>query len=58
VTTSDSTVFRIENVEPPGDRLTRDMFFYLASGQIVEAIGDWTGTALAADRAVIKLVDD
>jgi hypothetical protein len=58
VTTSDSTVFRIENVEPPGDRLTRDMFFYLATGQIVEAFGDWTGTALAADRAVIKVSDD
>jgi hypothetical protein len=58
VTTSDSTVFRIENVEPPGDRLTRDMFFYLASGEIVEAFGDWTGTALAADRAVIKVSDD
>jgi len=58
VTTSDSTLFRTENVEPPGDQLTRDMFFYLASGEIVEAFGDWTGTALAADRAVIKDSDD
>ena len=39
-------------------RLTRDMFFYLAGGETVEAFGDWTGTALAADRAVIKVVDD
>ena len=58
VTTSDSTVFRIENVEPPGDRITRDMFFDLATGQIVEAYGDWTGAALAADRVVIKVADD
>jgi hypothetical protein len=58
VTTSDSTVFRLENVEPPGDRLTRDQFFYLAGGEIVEAWGDWTGTALAAQRVEIKVRDD
>lgn len=58
VTTSDSTVFRLESAEPPGDKLTREQFFALAPDQIVEAWGDWTGAALAADRVVIKVCDD
>ncbi len=58
VTTSESTVFRLENAEPPGDRLTRIQFFDLAIDEIVEAWGHWTGAALAADRVVIKVRDD
>jgi len=58
VTTSDSTVFRLENAEPPGDRLTRDQFFSLATDEIVEAWGQWSGTAVAADRVEIKVCDD
>lgn len=58
VSTSDTTAFRLENAEPPGDRLTREEFFSLAPGRIVEVWGDWTGMALAADRAAIEVLDD
>jgi Domain of unknown function (DUF5666) len=58
VTTSDSTVFRLENAEPPGDRLSREQLFDLAIDEIVEVWGDWTGASLAADRVVIKVCDD
>jgi hypothetical protein len=58
VTTSDATVFRLENAEPPGDALTRAEFFSLATGEIVEAWGQWSGTAVAADRVEIKVCDD
>lgn len=58
ISTSETTAFRLENAEPPGDRITREEFFSLAPDQIVEVWGDWTGTALAADRAAIKVLDD
>jgi hypothetical protein len=58
VATSETTAFRLENAEPPGDRLTREEFFSLAPDRIVEVWGDWAGTVLAADRAAIEPLDD
>jgi hypothetical protein len=38
--------------------LTLDQFFTAAEGQMVEAWGSWSGTALTADRVEIKVDDD
>ena len=35
ISTSETTAFRLENAEPPGDRITREEFFSLAPDQIV-----------------------
>ncbi len=54
VKTTDATKFRLEgNVV-----LTLDQFFTTADGQLVEAWGSWSGTALTAERVEIKVDDD
>jgi hypothetical protein len=54
VKTTDATKFRREgNIV-----LTLDQFFTAAEGQLVEAWGSWSGTALTADRVEIKVGDD
>jgi len=54
VRTTDTTKFRLEgNIV-----LTLDQFFTAAEGQMVEAWGSWSGTALTADRVEIKVDDD
>jgi hypothetical protein len=54
VRTTDQTRFRLEgNIV-----LTLDQFFTAAEGQMVEAWGSWSGTALTADRVEIKVDDD
>ncbi|MCJ7452578.1 MAG: DUF5666 domain-containing protein, partial [Steroidobacteraceae bacterium] len=54
VKTTDATKFRLEgNVV-----LTLDQFFTTAEGQLVEAWGSWSGTALTAERVEIKVDDD
>ena len=54
VRTTDTTRFRREG----GIVLTLDQFFTDAEGQMVEAWGSWSGTALTADRVEIKVDDD
>jgi hypothetical protein len=54
VKTTDATKFRLEgNVV-----LTIDQFFTTAEGQLVEAWGSWSGTALSASRVEIKVKED
>jgi hypothetical protein len=54
VTTTGDTRFRLEeNVV-----LTVDEFFTMAEGQLVEAWGSWSGTALNASRVEIKVDED
>jgi len=54
VTTTGDTRFRLEgNIV-----LTLDDFFTTAEGQLVEAWGNWSGTALSASRVEIKVDDD
>jgi hypothetical protein len=35
-----------------------DQFFTTAEGQLVQAWGSWSGTALTAERVEIKVSDD
>ena len=53
VRTTDTTRFR-----QGGIVLTLDQFFTAAEGQMVEAWGSWSGTALTADWVEIKVDDD
>ncbi len=54
VDTTGDTKFRLEgNVV-----LTLDEFFTMAEGQLVEAWGSWSGTALSASRVEIKVEED
>ena len=54
VNTTSDTKFRLEgNIV-----LTPDVFFNTADGQLVEAWGSWSGTALSASRVEIKVHDD
>jgi hypothetical protein len=54
VKTTDATKFRLEG----NLVLTLEQFFATADGQLVEAWGSWSGTALTAERVEIKVDDD
>lgn len=54
VKTTDITRFLLEG----NIKLTIDEFFSAAEGQLVEAWGNWSGTALIAEKVEIKVDDD
>ena len=57
VTTDPYTCFIVEGGKC-SDGMTAAEFFADAEGEIVEAWGQWSGTAVAADRVEIKVCDD
>jgi hypothetical protein len=59
VRTSDDTLFREETVPgEPAIRIDAATFFALDEETLVEARGDWSGTLLTAEYAIVKTCDD